>query len=62
MIKYFEIKYNKCEICGEDAQVALNDKKMNLHYACLVHVSDLWNKLNNEDNLSDEFRQEYERH
>ena len=46
-IKYYEIKNNPCEICGEESQVAMNDnKEMNLHYACLVHVMDLYNKIN----------------
>lgn len=49
MIKYFEIRLNNCEVCGEDSQVAMNDTKMNLHYACLVHVGDLYHKLNKEE-------------
>ena len=45
-IKYYEIKNHPCEICGEESQVAMNDKEMNLHYACPVHVMDLYNKIN----------------
>lgn len=41
----FQIKDNVCEICGEPASVAMNDKKNQLHYSCFNHVKDLWEKL-----------------
>lgn len=47
-MKYYEIKNNPCEICGEESQVAINDSEMNLRYACLVHVDDLYHKLNKQ--------------
>jgi hypothetical protein len=47
MIKYFEIKNNLCEICGQEARVAINDSDMNLHYSCLLHIDELYHKLNN---------------
>jgi len=47
---------NKCEVCtdifGTDknypvrqAKVALNDRNMDLHFSCLVHIDELWAKL-----------------
>ena len=44
-MKYDEIKNSKCEVCGEYAQTAIYDRTRNLHYACLVHIEDLWNKI-----------------
>ena len=45
--KKMSIKDNKCEICGEPAKVALNDKQMELHFSCLKtnHINELWAKL-----------------
>jgi hypothetical protein len=47
---------NKCEVCVDinktdknypvrNSKVGMNDKQMNLHYACLVHIDELWAKL-----------------
>ena len=38
----FEISNNKCEICEQQANVALNDLNMKLHYSCLYHVDDVY--------------------
>ena len=43
--KKMNIPDNKCEICDEQAKVALNDIEMNLHFSCLKHVYELWAKI-----------------
>jgi hypothetical protein len=45
MNQKMSIQDNKCEICGEPAKVALNDKQMDLHFSCLIHINELWAKL-----------------
>lgn len=40
----FEISKNKCEICGQQANVAMNDLQMILHYACLYHIEEVYKK------------------
>lgn len=40
----FEIQNNICEICGQQAIVALNDLDMKLHYSCLGHINDVYKK------------------
>ena len=41
------ISDNKCEIigCGEPSKVAINDKEMKLHFSCLIHINELWEKI-----------------
>lgn len=50
------ISDNKCEVCTDifgtdkkypvrEAKVAVNDKVMKLHFACLIHIDELWAKL-----------------
>ena len=41
----FEIDKHKCELCKEQAKVAMNDKDNRLHYSCEKHVVKLWDKL-----------------
>lgn len=47
--KFFSIKLQECEICGNESQYAMNDKYTNLHFACLIHHDDLYRKINNID-------------
>jgi len=45
MSAFENISDNKCEICGEVAKVAMNDKDMVLHFSCFKHPLQLWDKL-----------------
>ena len=41
----FDINKYCCEICKQQAYVAMNDKEMKLHYSCFNHINELWDKL-----------------
>ena len=48
----YEIAGNRCEICGQEAKVAMNgtvndNNGLELHYACenTQHIHELWDKL-----------------
>lgn len=41
----FEINKHKCEICNEQAKVAINDSTNKFHFSCLIHIDELWEKI-----------------
>jgi hypothetical protein len=56
MSMYYELEKNSCEVCGEKpARACVNEYKNKgrdfedpkLHYSCLEHALDIYNKLEN---------------
>jgi len=43
----YEIASNVCEICHEQAKVAMSDQSNNLHYACAntQHITKIWDNI-----------------
>jgi hypothetical protein len=41
----YDIRNNHCEICQNQSYVCMTDNAHKLHYSCLNHVTELWDKL-----------------
>lgn len=39
------MKFGICEICNEPAKVGINDADLNLHFSCIKHMTELWEKI-----------------